>query len=71
MVVDRRRLVRVMQTRAGPRYIVQVPEPYCPIPGWRAYAVLAFGPNGDGPQRLTLYERVEDAPEAPDGPQAA
>ena len=51
--------------------MVQVPEPQCPIPGWRAYAVLAFGANGDGGQHLTLYERVEDGPEAPDGPQAA
>lgn len=71
MVVDRRRLVRVMQTRAGPRYIVQVPEPSCRIPGWRAYAVLVVGPDSDGPQRLTLYERVDDGSEAPDGPQAA
>jgi hypothetical protein len=71
MVIDRRRLVRVMQTRAGPRYIVQVPAPSCRIPGWRAYAVLAIGPDGDGPQRLTLYERVDHRPEAPDGEQAA
>jgi len=42
--------VRLVFTRAGPRYVVQVPEPRCPIPGWRAYAVLAFGPNGDGGQ---------------------
>ncbi len=66
-----RPLVRLIETRAGPRYVVQVPEPQCPIPGWRAYAVLAFGANGDGGQRLTLYERAEDGSEAPDGPQAA
>jgi hypothetical protein len=71
MVVDRRRLVRMIQTSTGPRCLVQVPEPYCPILGWRAYAVLAFGPNGDGPQRLTLYERAEDGSEVPDGLQAA
>ena len=71
MVLQRRRLVRLIQTRTGPRYVVQVAESRCPIPGWRAYAVLAFGPNGDSDQRLTLYERVEDGPEAPDGAQAA
>ena len=65
------RPVRLVFTRAGPRYVVQVPEPQCPIPGWRAYAVLAFGPNGDGGQRLTLYERNDGRPEATDGPQAA
>ncbi|MDP2949775.1 MAG: hypothetical protein Q8P22_09600 [Chloroflexota bacterium] len=71
MALQHRRLVRLIQTRTGLRYVVQVPEPQCPIPGWRAYAVLAFGPNGDGDQRLTLYERLEDGPEAPDGQQAA
>ena len=64
-------LVRLIHTRAGPRYVVQVPEPQCPIPGWRAYAVLAFGPNGDGGQRLTLYERDDGWPEMPHGSQAA
>jgi len=64
------RLVRLVFT-PGPRYVVQVPEPRCPIPGWHAYAVLAFGPNGDGGQRLTLYERDDYRPEATDGPQAA
>jgi hypothetical protein len=71
MVLQCRPLVRLIETRAGPRYVVQVPEPRCPIPGWRAYVVLAFGANGDGGQRLTLYERAEDGPEAPDGQQAA
>jgi hypothetical protein len=71
MVLQCRPLVRLIDTRTGPRYVVQVPEPQCPIPGWRAYAVLAFGANGNGDQRLTLYERVDDCPEAPDGPQAA
>lgn len=70
MVLQCRPLVRLIETRTGPRYVVQVPEPQCPIPGWRAYAVLAFGANGGG-QRLTLYERAEDGPEAPDEPQAA
>jgi hypothetical protein len=66
-----RRLVRVIQTRAGPRCVVQVPEPQCPLPGWRAYALLAVGPNGDRPLRLTLYERTDGCPEVADGPQAA
>jgi hypothetical protein len=63
--------VRLIHTRAGPRYVVQVPEPRCPIPGWRSYAVLAFGMNGDGDQRLTLYERVDNRRGTTDGPQAA
>ena len=71
MVLQLRPLVRLIETRTGPRYVVQVPEPQCPIPGWRAYAVLALGANGDGGQRLTLYERAEDDPETPDGQQAA
>jgi hypothetical protein len=48
-----------------------VPDPQCPIPGWRAYSVLAVGPNGDPPLHLTLYERVDGCLEVPDGPQAA
>jgi hypothetical protein len=71
MVLQCRPLVRLIETRTGPRYVVQVPEPQCSIPGWRAYAVLAFGTNGDGGQRLTLYERVDDDWEDPDGPRAA
>ncbi len=42
VVLQCRPLVRLIETRTGPRYVVQVPEPQCPIPGWRAYAVLAF-----------------------------
>lgn len=71
MPIARRRPVRLIHTRAGPRYVVQVPEPSCPIPGWRAYAVLALGANGNGHQRLTLYERVDNRKETSDGPQAA
>ena len=71
MFAPGQRPVRLVFTRAGPRYVVQVPEPRCPIPGWRAYAVLAFGPNGDGGQRLTLYERDDGHPEMPHGSQAA
>ena len=71
MDLAQRRLVRLIQTHAGPRYVVQVPEPQCPLHGWRAYAVLAVGPNGDGPLRLTLYERTDGCLEEPDGPQAA
>ena len=62
--------MRLSHTRAGPRYVVQVPEPRCPVSGWRAYAVLALGPDGDAPLHLTLYERMEE-PEAPYGPRAA
>ena len=71
MVAAHREPVRLIQTRTGPRYVVQVPQPRSPIPGWRAYSVLAVGPNGDPPLHLTLYERVKGRPEAPDGPQAA
>jgi len=39
------------------------------VPGWRAYAVTALGPNrDDGPLHLTVYDRVDDLP---DGPLAA
>jgi hypothetical protein len=71
MVTVHRQPVRLIQTRTGPRYVVQVPEPLSPIPGWRAYSVLAVGPNGDPPLHLTLYERVDGHLEAPDGPRAA
>ena len=71
MVIANRQPVRLIQTRTGPRYVVQVPEPQCPILGWRAYSVLAVGPNGDPPLHLTLYERVDGHLEAPDDPQAA
>lgn len=71
MNLAQRRLVRLIQTRAGPRYVVQVPEPQCPVPGWRAYSVLALGPDGDAPLHLTLYERTDRHLEEPDGPQAA
>jgi hypothetical protein len=71
MVIAYRNPVRLIQTRTGPRYVVQVPEPRSPIPGWRAYSVLAVGPNGDPPLHLTLYEQVDGHLEAPDGPQAA
>lgn len=36
MALVRRHLVRVIETRAGPRYVVQVPHDQCPDPGWRA-----------------------------------
>ena len=71
MAIASQHLVRVIHTRAGPRYVVRIPDPVCPMRGWRAYSVLAFGPNGDGDQRLKLYERVDDLPEVPDGRQAA
>jgi hypothetical protein len=64
-------LVRLIRTRTGPRYVVQVPEPVCPIPGWRAYSLLALAPNGDPDQRLTLYERIDAPPNAPDDRLAA
>ena len=71
MALNGRARVRLIDTPTGPRYVVQVPEPHCPLHGWRAYAVLAVGPNGDGPLRLTLYERADGRLEEPDGPQAA
>ena len=71
MVIVSHRLVRLIHTCAGPRYIVKVPEPVCPIPGFRAYALLALRPNGDPDQRLTLYERADEPPEYPGDRQAA
>jgi len=61
--------VRVVETRSGPRQVVQVRQVAPTLPGWRAYAVTALGPNpGDGPLRLTVYDRMDDMP---DGPLAA
>jgi hypothetical protein len=71
MLIISHHLVRLVHTRAGPRYVVQVPEPVCPIPGWRAYSLLALAPNGDPDQRLTLYERIDDPPQIPDDRRAA
>ncbi len=71
MVIVSERLVRLIRTSTGPRYVVRVPQRACPIPGWRAYALLALTPSGDPDQRLTLYERIEDPPEIPDDRQAA
>ncbi len=71
MALQNRRPIRLVQTHAGPRYVVQVPEPQCPIPGWRAYSVLAVEPHGERPLHLTLFERIEERPEDLDGPQAA
>ncbi|MEZ4479933.1 MAG: hypothetical protein R3B97_02115 [Dehalococcoidia bacterium] len=69
MALLRREPVRVVKTRAGPRYVVQVPYPSSPIPGWRAYAVTALGPGRfDGPLHLTVYDRMGDLP---DGTRAA
>jgi len=71
MLIVSERLVRLVHTRTGPRYVVQVPQPVCPIPGWRAYALLALAPNGDSDQRLTLYERIDAPPDIPDDRRAA
>ena len=71
MVLAHRRLVRVIETRSGPRYLVQVPHDSCTTPGWRAYALLAIGLDGEQPVRLTLYERTDDLRGDCDGPQAA
>ena len=71
MVLQCRPLVRLIETRTGPRYVVQVPEPQCPIPGWRCYSVLALGPDGERPLHLTLFERIDERPEDVNGPQAA
>ncbi len=71
MAIASEHLVRVIHTPAGPRYVVRVPDPVCPMRGWRAFSVLAFGPNGDGDQRLTLYERIDDGPIIPDDRRAA
>lgn len=60
---------RIIETRSGPRQIVQVRQAIPVLPGWRAYAVTALGPNpGDRPLRLTVYDRIEHLP---DGPLAA
>lgn len=60
---------RVIETRSGTRQIVQVRQAVAALPGWRAYAVTALGPNpGDGPLHLTVYDRIDDVP---DGPLAA
>lgn len=60
---------RLVETRSGLRHIVQVRQAVPALPGWRAYAVIALGPNpNDGPLHLTIYDRMDDVP---DGPLAA
>lgn len=57
---------RVIETRSGPRQIVQVRQAIPVLPGWRAYAVTALGPNpGDGPLHLTVYDRMDSVPDDP------
>ena len=64
--------VRVVRTRAGTRYVVQVPYPSASYGGWRAYAVLATGPGReDRPLHLTLYDRPGGPMGGPDGARAA
>ncbi len=65
------RLVRLIRTSTGPRYVVQVPERVCPIPGWRSYSLLILTHDGDPDQRLTLYERIDVPPDVPDDRRAA
>ncbi len=62
-------LVRVVGSRT--RYVLQIPEADCPIPGWSVYSVLAEGPDSQRPVRLKLYQRCDGEPEVPDGPHAA
>ena len=71
MVIVSEPLVRLIRTSTGPRYVVQVPEPVCPIPGWRSYSLLALTHDGDPDQRLTLYERIDVPPDVPDDRRAA
>ena len=72
MALLRRQPVRVIATRSGPRQLVQVRQAVPALPGWRAYAVTALGPNReDGPLHLTVYDLNGDLPGAPDGPRAA
>ena len=57
---------RVIETRSGPRQIVQVRQAIPVLPGWRAYAVTALGPNpGDGLLHLTIFDRMDDVPDDP------
>ena len=44
---------------------MKVPEPVCPIPGFRAYALLALTRERRPDQRLTLYERIDAPPDYP------
>jgi len=65
----RRQPIRVIETRAGKRQIVQVRQLSPAVPGWRTYAVTALGPGRDDePLHLTVYDRID---ELPDGPLAA
>ena len=69
MALLRRQPVRMITTRSGQRQVVQLRQVAPVLPGWRAYAVTALGPNRDaGPLHLTVYDRVDDLP---DGPLAA
>jgi hypothetical protein len=69
MALPRRQPLRVIETRSGTRQLVQVRQAVPALPGWRAYAVTALGPNReDGPLHLTVYDRIDGLP---DGPLAA
>ena len=64
--------LRLVETRSGPRHILQVRQLSPDLPGWRTYAVTAFGPGQkDGPLHLTVYDRGDDLLGVPDGPRAA
>ena len=64
--------VRLIETRSGQRRIFQVRQLSPDLPGWRTYAVTAFGPGReDGPLHLTVYDRGDGLSGVPDGPLAA
>jgi hypothetical protein len=69
MTTLRRQLLRRLETRAGIRYLVQVPHDQTATPGWRSYDLLALGPDDNPPLRLTLFERAGRFDD--DGPRAA
>ena len=62
MVIVSERLVRLIRTSTGPRYVVQVPEPVCPIPGWRSYSLLALTHGGDPVSHGETWFRMLERP---------
>ena len=70
MTTLRRQLLRRLERQAGIRYLVQVPHDQTATPGWRRYELLALGPDGNPPLRLTLFERIGGRLDG-DGPRAA
>lgn len=71
MVLLLRPLLRLVDVHSRPRFLLLLPMADCPLPGWRASAILVLDHHGRKELELTLYQRREAPDEDYDGPQAA